>query len=82
MYSSKFVTVRLTVIGPYDGNMTLSVDRLITQTCIYKRILSGTLEHSLRGNSTAHVPVLLSLTSLSLCFIFFIPFFPLYVLCS
>jgi hypothetical protein len=67
MYYSKLTTVRLAVISLNDGNMALSVDRLVTQTDIYKCIWSGT---SVTCKLYCTRVCMLSLSYLSLCFIF------------
>jgi len=67
MYYSKPTTVRLTVIGPNDGNMAVSVDRLVTQTDIYKCIWSRT---SVTCKLYCTRVCMLSLSYLSLCFVF------------
>ena len=71
MYYSKLTTVRLTVIGLNDGNVALSVDRLVTQTDIYRCIWSKT---SVTRKLYCTRVYMLSLSYLSLCFIFLLPF--------
>jgi hypothetical protein len=45
MYYSKLTAVRLTVIGHNDGNMALSVDRLVTQTDILQMHLEQNIRY-------------------------------------